>query len=236
MKTNIFFASIFLALLLLNGCASLTGYQDAKAVGKSKVEGGLSINISKSPDFISEDIDDSLGVDNGITFPNVELFGRYGVTDKLDIGAKLNSNLNLSITSKYQLLGDKYSKTAVAVGAEFGTFGLITNLWNIQLPLYLSVHPMDNLSIYLSPKYIYQFGVGDLTNESLSYIGGNSGILFGKKNKFGIDFGYYRFGGLDTFSKGIYTIGVGGKFLISGGDDEDDNLPVEKKKRKKRKK
>lgn len=81
-----------------------------------KTEVGVSLNVSQSPDFFYDDGEDVL--EDNFAFPNLELTGRYGVSDKFDVGVKLNTNLNLSITTKYQFLGDRQSKAAMAIGAD----------------------------------------------------------------------------------------------------------------------
>ncbi len=232
---NYFKTLLFAAIALsLHSCASLTGYQDGRALGEEKGEVGVSFNVSQSPDFFIDDFEDDM--DENFAFPNLELMGRYGVTDKFDVGVKLNTNLNLSVTSKYQLLGDQQSKSALAIGADVGTFGLVSSLWNAQLPLYFSLHPSDKFTWYLSPRYIFQFAAGDLSSN-LSYLGGNTGLLFGRKNKFGFDLGYcnmtdFNGGGID-----LLTIGIGGKFVFGGKDNEEvlDMAPEENKKPKRRK-
>lgn len=232
---NYFKTLMFAAIALsLHSCASLTGYQDGRTLGEEKGEVGVSFNVSHSPDFYFDDGEDDL--DEIFAAPNLELTGRYGVSDKFDLGVKLNTNLNLSITTKTQILGDHQSKSALAIGVDVGTFGLISSLWNAQLPLYFSLHPSDKITWYLSPRYIFQFATGDL-NTNLSYFGGNTGILFGKKNKIGFDLGYYNLSDFDSDGSSLLTIGVGGKFVFGGKDNEEviDNAPEENKKPKRRK-
>ncbi len=234
---NTKFLFFSLSLVFLASCASLTGYQDAKTLGKDVLEGGASLNLSRSPDFIS---DVSSGADvTPIPFPNLELTARYGISEKFDLGVRLNTSLNIGFSGKYQVVGDRQSKVALAIGGELGSFGVISNLWNIQMPLYFSVHPSQKFSWYLSPRYVYQFGAGDLgLGPNLNYYGGNTGILYGSKHKFGLDIGYYGLDGITSSTTNLLTFGIGGKFIISGGDN-DDYTPAKsnstKKGRKKRK-
>ena len=109
---------------------------------------------------------------------------------------------------KYQLIGDDMSKFALGTGLEFATsLGL---LYNIQLPVNMSYYISDAVSINLSPRYVYQFPTGSFTT-SINYLGGNAGMLFGKKNKFGIDVGYYR---VDEGAS-LLTFGIGGKLRFN---------------------
>ncbi|MBK9338388.1 MAG: hypothetical protein IPM98_18335 [Lewinellaceae bacterium] len=182
--------------LLFSNCASLTGFQDGRSVGQNNVELSASINFSQSPDFDDwEDQNDTSGIDiPTLFFPSFEFGVRYGVAEKVDISLRMNTNLNLGLGAKFQVVGDRESQFAMALGAEVGTFGLVSGLWNVQIPLFLSVHPKENFAWYLNPRYIYQFTTYTGAENGLSYIGGNTGLLFGKRNKFGLDIGYYNIG------------------------------------------
>lgn len=150
-------------------------------------------------------------------FPFIEVSGRYGVTDKLDIGVRLNSNLNLGVSGKYQLVGDQESPFAMALGAEIATFGLFLGLWNVQVPVYLSVHPSERLAIYLTPRYTYQFSTFVGAKYGLSYVGANAGIMFGERSKFGLDIGYHNVSATEgSGNLGLLQIGVGARFPIGG--------------------
>lgn len=203
--------------VLLTDCASLTGFQDGRTVGKNNGEFSASLNVSQSPDF--KDLEDNYNNDSvnidipNFFFPNFEFGGRFGVGQKVDIGLRLNTNLNLGVSVKAQVVGDRESDFALALGAEVGTFGLISGLWNVQIPVYLSVHPTPKFAYYLSPRYIYQFTSYAGAENGASYAGGNTGVLLGGRNKFGIDIGYYR-AGIDNGTIGLLQIGIGGKFTI----------------------
>lgn len=219
-----------LSIVVVSSCASLTGFQDGRSLGEEAFEMTGSLNLSQSPDFF---FDDEEVLDN-FFFPNIEIAGKYGATDKLDVGVKLNTNLNFSLTSKYQVLGDRQSNTALGIGADVGTFGLISSLWNVQVPLYFSVHPTEKFTWYLTPRYIFQFGVADLAN-SIHYYGGNVGVLLGRKNKFGFDLGYYQLSNFSSFPVDLLTIGIGGRFVFGGKEEETMKDDVMKKKPRRRK-
>jgi hypothetical protein len=123
--------------------------------------------------------------------------------------------------TKVQVIGDRSSPFALSLGAEIATFGLVSGLWNVQLPVYTSYHPTDDIAIYLNPRYIYQFTSYGTAQNGLSYVGGNGGLLFGKRNRFSIDFGYYKLGKVDIDSFGLFQFGVGGRFAFGGDDDSD---------------
>jgi hypothetical protein len=219
-----------IGLLSFSSCASLTGYQDGRSVGEGNGEAMISINASQSPTFVDIEEEEIIEDIPTFLFPNIELGGRYGVTEKLDVTLKMNTNLNLSVGGKYQLLGDRTSKFALGTGFELGTFGLITGLWNVQVPVYASVHPTEKFTFYASPKYIYQFtSLGGLAGWN--YLGGNIGLLFGSKHKFGLDLGYFALGTSETSRISLISVGIGGKFVF--GDNFPDSTPTKTKKKRK---
>lgn len=209
-----FFVAVALAAtFVFSNCASLTGFQTGRTVGKGNGELLFSLNASQSPDFeLDVNFDDTADIKN-FFFPNLEGSVRYGIIEKLDVGAKLNTNFNLAFDAKYQLIGDRYSPVALSVGAGVGTFGLFAALWNLQIPVYFSIHPSDMLDIYISPRYIAQFAAGDISG-SLNYLGGNAGLMFGRRTKFGLDFGYYKVSALRQDILPLTTIGFGVKIPL----------------------
>jgi hypothetical protein len=209
LKNYLFFAAAALAVsFLFTNCASLTGFQTGRTVGQENGELLISINASQTPEF-DFDGNDTTDVDN-FYFPNLEVSGRYGIIEKLDIGLRVNTNFNLAFDAKYQVIGDRYSPVAVAVGGGVGTFGLFAALWNVQIPVYFSIHPSEMVDIYITPRYIAQFAAGDFSG-SLSYLGGNAGIMFGKRTKFGIDAGLYNVSAVNQDLLPILTFGIGAK-------------------------
>jgi hypothetical protein len=225
----------FIAMVVFSSCASLTGFQDGRTLGEDNGEGAISLNFTQGPAF--SDFNDSLETENieRLAFPNIELGGRYGIIDKLDLTVKVNTNLNFALGAKYQILGDRQSKFALAAGAEAGTFGLFLGIWNLHLPVYASFHPSDRIAFYASPRYVYQFNSFGEILSSWNYLGGNAGILIGRKHKFGIDIGYYRVSISELNNPGLFNIGVGGKFFFGDENNEQDAPVIKRKSRKKRK-
>lgn len=199
--------------LFFSNCASLTGFQDGRTLGTNNGELSASINFSQSPDFNDwEDDSSSVNIPT-IFFPSIEFGGRYGVGERVDITMRMNTNLNLGVGAKFQVVGDRESSAALSLGAEVATFGLIAGLWNIQVPVFFSLHPKENFAWYLNPRYIYQFTTFAGAENGLTYLGGNTGLLFGKRNKFGLDVGYYRIG-TNGDAIGALQIGFGGRFAL----------------------
>lgn len=225
----------YVFLFVLSSCASLTGFQDGRTMGEDNGDGAISLNFTQGPAF--SNFGDSLQAENivSVPFPNIEVGGRYGVIDKLDLMVKVNTNLNFAIGAKYQLWGEPQSKFAFAAGAEAGTFGLFLGIWNLHLPLYASYHPSEKIAFYASPRYVYQFNSFGEILSSWNYLGGNAGILMGRKHKFGVDFGYYRVSIPELNNPILINIGVGGKFFFGNDDKEPSPLKKKSKSRKKRK-
>lgn len=214
-------AGLFFGLVaILSSCASLTGFQTGKTVGRNNGEILVSANLSQTPEFdLTEN--DTTGEVPRLYFPNLEASGRYGITDRIDVGLRVNTNFNFAGDVRFQLIGDQDSPVAVSTGIGFGTFGLLASLWNMQIPLYVSVHPTDKIAVYISPRYINQFHAGDISGH-LNYFGGNAGIVFGKKPQIGLDMGLYNLSVKNSDSVPLATFGVGVKFPLGTKDDDVD--------------
>jgi len=213
-QLNFLFA-VFACLFLLSSCASLTGFEEGRSLGADNSELTISGNFTRVPDLFDDEDSGGLdSLDTSISFPNLEFTFKRGITDKLDVGLRASTNLNASTFAKYQVVGDKSSKFALSPGFEAGT--ILGLAYNVGVPIYATYYPNEAVAINITPRYMYQFIVGDEL-DGASYIGGNFGFLFGKKNKFGIDIGYYNVG-TNGNSDRLVTVGLAGKFRF--GDFE----------------
>lgn len=168
----------------MSSCVSLTGFEEARVIGKDNSEIIVSANLAKYQETVDGDSDE-LGV--FLILPNLEASYKRGLTDKIEVGARINGTLHTTAFFKYQLLEDDYSRFFLASGVELGTaFGLSSNL---AIPLYMSFYPTDDVTINFTPRYNYQF-LFESEGNGVGYLGGNFGLLFGEKNKFGFDIGY----------------------------------------------
>ncbi len=227
MKIKNFVQCLALAgvIVSLAGCASISGFQTGRTVGAEAGEIMFSINGTQSPDFAELDDADSVNVDDGfrIFAPNVEIGGRYGVSEKVDFGIRANTNLNILADVKVQVVGDQKSPFGLAAGLGLGMFGFVSTsggLFNFQVPVYASYHPSDNLDLYFSPRYIGQWGTTFGESSGLiNYFGANVGFLTGRKTKFGIDLAYFGLNNSDAgFDDTLFQIGFGMKFKLGGKD------------------
>jgi len=214
MKINTFLIYSFLLFWLLtnSSCVSLTGYQDGRSVGKGNVELLPSFNFAGSPEIRNDEINFSSDI---LFFRFIHFEGklRYGVTEKLDLLFRQNTNFNTALGLKYQLTGDRNSVFATGISAEIGSFGFISNAGNFQVATHHSYHPSDRQTLYFSPKYIHQFKelIG---NGSLSFLGANIGYMTGGKHKFVFDFGLFNVHSSTKNSVLLTNIGIGGRFLL----------------------
>lgn len=223
MRTRDLFAvaTLLSGILLWSGCASLTGFQTGKTVGDEKGEIAMSLNFVSAPDF---DPDDDEEADTGLvinTLGLLELGGRYGVAEKVDVGLRINTALNFLADAKVQVVGNQESFFAMALGAGLGGFGFVSEegmLLNFQIPLYLSIHPSDKFAIYAAPRYIGQFGTTfDESSGLLNYFGSNFGFEAGKRVKFGLDIAYYGIWNEgEEINNALFQIGFGVKFTLGG--------------------
>jgi hypothetical protein len=212
------------ALFTLGSCAQYSGFQTAKTVGQGAGEfylaaGGLNTQVELGNDstIIQEEF--------GVVVPVFELGGRVGVIDDLDIGLKISSTLNILLDAKYQFIGDQDdSKFAMAVGGAFGYQGGFGSfqIFQAQLPLYVSYHPVDAFAIYGIPRYAVQFATGDGAG-TVNNAGFSLGIEAGRKVRFGLDFSYFEILNLeaqDIFDiPNFWQIGAGVKFRFGGNND-----------------
>jgi len=194
-KIYLFFITISQFLL---GCLSLPTIQSGKIVGKNNFEIGLNGSYGK---YSQNSVLDREG--NFDNKPVIGLRGQYGISEKQDIGINIDQNSFIGATFKQQFVGNQTSKFASSIGLgssfNFGAF-LFGNLtYYVTVPLFISVHPKNNFSIYLTPRYVYsseyvfahptggQLGVGD----QQSFIGNSYGLILGNKHKISIELSNY---------------------------------------------
>lgn len=226
-KTLLQLLSLGSLLLLISSCASISGFQTGRTVGAETGEIMFSVNGTRTPNFkdlSKEKVDTVDAQDFSIFAPNIEVGGRYGITDKIDFGIRANTNLNIFGDVKFQVVGDQESLVAVSTGLGLGMFGFVIGsggLFNFQIPLYASLHPTESLDLYVSPRYVGQWGTAFGESSGLiNYFGANVGFLTGTRTKFGVDIAYYGLSNSDTgFTDSLFQIGFGMKFKIGGGRD-----------------
>jgi len=165
--------------ILFSGCAQISSLQTAKTLSEDEQVVGFSAfgYGVKETDLISG----PLGL---AVFPYVEAFGRKGFTQKFDAGLKISSSGNIAIDGKYQFWGDRNSKFAMASGLTL-EYQFVANFESFvsrqTIPLYLSYHPNAGFAVYLAPKLLHQWVIGD---ENMFFPGSNFGVQKRISNRF----------------------------------------------------
>ncbi len=148
-------ALCFILVLTLSSCAQLSLFQDAKTAGK----GNITVGGHLSGYGVT-------GEENGsfdqIILPSIVVHGGYGVTERLDLQLSASMAGSLLFAPKYQILGNRTSKWAMAVnpGGEvhFGDFDdRNIGVFRMHLSSIGSYHPSDKMSIFVEPRYIVQY-------------------------------------------------------------------------------
>jgi hypothetical protein len=209
-KKNLTLLVLLFTTVLLTGCLSLSTIQSGKTLGKDNSELAVSGSYGK---FSQISV-----LDNEGDFDNKPLFAvrsQYGVSQRLDLGFRLNQNTFVGPTVKWQIMGDKESTFASSVGLDIGfnffsfAFGNFT--YYATIPLFLSYHPKKNISFYLTPRYLiaseYIFVDQSITpgwGDNYTQLGSSYGIILGDKHKIAVEASSY---GKYFYKPSIFTIG-----------------------------
>lgn len=207
---TILFSVCTLAIMnLLSSCGSYTSMQTGRTIGANT--GEVTAGMFVANNTITNKI--SIG-DRKLIYPLFQASFRYGIIDPLDIGITFNTFGQLGLDGKFQIIGDRESIFALSAGFGFNTYW--RSFYDLIIPVYLSVHPVDKLSIYLTPKWVHQSIV--LSRKvSLSYINNSMGVLYGDQVKYGLEASYAfpltRVIGQDVFPN-IFTFGGAIKWTL----------------------
>jgi hypothetical protein len=204
-KGDLCIAGVIALSLFLGGCASVTGFEEARTIGNGNHELMPSANAINLNNFFGDDDD--------IFYVNLELKYRYGIADNVDLGMRLSSTMNFGVFTKVNIIDNPEGNFALGCGLELAsTLGLSAE---VHLPVYLSFYPNDNVTWNFSPRLITQNAFDLETVSYLSYLGANGGILLASgSSKIGLDIGYFQ--NIDGRGGSLFTFGMAGKFLISG--------------------
>ncbi len=176
-----FVALVPLALLVMTGCPSLSTMQTPATVPKGEVRLGMGL---ESVGFSEKDSNGTVKTD---TVPQFEFNARYGLTDNIDVGAKLYL-LGLEVGGKYQFAkGDFEAAIAPAVSYISVTDSENTNNGNsstfrvayLHLPLLLGYKLTDSLELAFGPKVLYVIASGTVSDSSSQTSATSSGLMAG---------------------------------------------------------
>jgi hypothetical protein len=195
--------SIFLlfAILGLASCLSTAGLQSGRSIGVRK--GYLTPYIS-SGGLTLADKDDS---EEYPTFlPSFGAQFGVGITDRLDLGMRIDLGFFASLQAKYQILGDQRSAWAVSIGAETGVniatlFGV--PFYYYTLPVFVSYHPTERFYVYGIPRYAFgqryvreadrkKYTSNDFL-QTQRQSGFAYGFAVGNKSRFSLEIGHFGY-------------------------------------------
>ncbi|MCO6461189.1 MAG: hypothetical protein J5I59_07285 [Saprospiraceae bacterium] len=218
----LFFILVSSLLILCAGCGSYSCMQTARTVDAGQGEVGIGIFYPYGVINAIAQVADK--EKKNFTIPYIQVSGKYGLSNQMDIGLNLSTFGQLGIEGKYMLLGDKESLFCLATGAGINTFFFY--YYDFHLPVYASIHPLPNLGIYVSPKYIGQFvSLFGLSSRSyFDYMGLSGGVMFGDRIKVGLDitaaFPLGKVYSVEVFPN-LYNFGAGIKWTIGkAGESE----------------
>jgi hypothetical protein len=184
-------------LMVLAGCATMNGFEEGRALGKKNTELTLSASYAELANYLTytEGSDD---VPKRFKMPVVEANVKVGVSDRWDVGGKVNSSLNLALYYRHQMIGDKTSRFALGSGLEISA--AFPTVFTVQIPVHMTYYFSEKLALNVAPRGVYLVGSEKIdgeesffsTDAETTFLGGNVGLLYGKKVKYGIDLGLYR--------------------------------------------
>ncbi len=203
---------VFLLIFFLGGCAQLTRLDTGRTIGKGNVEVGgfiaaYGVNEAGSPDL------------GAVAVPFAGIQTNYGIANKVDINASLNTGGNLYLNPKIQLVGDQESSFALSIlpGVDFQfinpDLGRGKILMRPHASLIMSLH-QNRWALFLEPKYVFQ----NFSDERTHFIGTTLGYEYSLNNNWKLALGYSHFYNLDPNpfnGSALYNIGFSAKKLIS---------------------
>jgi hypothetical protein len=152
-----------LGLLFLAACPSLSTLQTPSTVPKGDIRFGIGA--------------EAIGISSGsesVTLPQIEFNARYGLTDNLDIGAKLYL-VGVEGGIKYQFLRGPLD-IAVAPAASWISFSASSDTGSgtdkssfsivyLHAPLLFGYNASDTVTIGFGPKFLYAIASGSASDS-----------------------------------------------------------------------
>lgn len=189
----------FILVLLVSGCANLSSLQDGRTLQEGILEfspiltsGGYYYSLNK-PNPENED-------DNYNRYIPIipSLRTKIGFGSKFDAGVILDLSSSFGVTSKYQIMGNNDAVLNASIGLDLGTNLLALFyekcVYYYSVPFYLSYNPHPKFAIFATPRYSSKSDF--FYNDSFSVNSGDTvsdyktfsyGLIYGKKEKFGIE-------------------------------------------------
>lgn len=185
MKNLLSLVAVLASLLTLSGCLTYNDMQTGRTVDAKTNELSFAANLSYQEKIEFEEED---GVKEKTVYPSLTANYRRGISDKSDFGISANSNGNINLDIRRQLLGGKESPFAMSVGVGVG--GIILYLGQLAtIQSYISYYPSENLSVTWNPRLIGIFELDAHKKYESFALSNNLTILIGKKTQFGTTLG-----------------------------------------------
>jgi hypothetical protein len=140
--------------------------------------------------------------------PTIDLGGRYGVTDRVDLGLRAGE-WGASAAARVQLHRGASKASGVDVLVAPGLAYTLTDKLAIELPCVVGINLRGEHQIIIAPRVVYQarFGVGDLDHPAqFVFVGASVGFVLQASRhvafmpEFGMLFGVYAEPGFTTFT------------------------------------
>lgn len=170
-----------LALLVLTGCPSLSTMQTPATVPRNELRYGVGV------EGVGYSKKDSAGVTSTASVPQFEFSVRYGVTDNVDVGAKLYL-IGAEVGGKYEFVkGDFEAAVAPAVsyisvtlsGSDAGGGDSKLSVAYLHVPLLLGYKLADSFGIAFGPKALYAIATGSASSSMSQSSATSSGLMAG---------------------------------------------------------
>ncbi len=145
--------TIFLLAVFLSGCVSLTTFQGPETTRPGEFTSGIGFSRSLS----NKDLE--------IVETNLELFGRVGLSDKVDCGVKIAGLFTtLAADVKFQFLKGKHFKGSFDMA--FSYFRMESDVFgDKEKSTVFGLYPsliFGTKHLYFGPKLVYLIGTGDV--------------------------------------------------------------------------
>lgn len=187
------------ALLLFTSCAPLVNLQSGRSLGKGN--GIITPYLHAGDIYLPRD--DSEKASSFLPGAGAQFM--TGITQRLDVGGKVDLSSFAVFQAKYQLLGNRTSAFAVGVGAESGIMLVPLLLGGVfyyyRLPLFFSYHPTEKVCFYASPAYSFgqryvpknTNGSGEAMRKNRERSGFSYGFSVGRNSCFSLEIGHYGY-------------------------------------------
>jgi hypothetical protein len=174
------------------GCASLTSFQEARTVEKGTGRAHIAYNK-----YI--ETQDTADFEGGM----LQVAGRYGITDKFDLGITYVIPGSIVVDGKYLFTSRTFPlalSSGIKVGyLEYELFDVTTRAIDAIIPLYISYYPLSWIALTMIPDAVARFPIGDDDAKPLYLVGGNVNLKIGGA-RYGLigEYGYHLEPGADA--------------------------------------